>query len=445
MKVSAWLPPFLARRLAGRETLRRSIDNGSWLFADQLVRMAAGLLVGVWVARYLGPEQYGWLSYAVAVVGTVGALTSLGLNAVVVRELVKNPAATDTWMGVAFFLKALGAGIGFLLCVGVAWLQPMPGAPTRPLVIIVALGMLFQTLDVFDLLFQAKGESRISAYVRMAACVLASLLKVGLILADASLLLLAAAGVAEIALSAIGWWWAGAKGGATPGRFRFDAQCARTLLRESWPLALSGLAVYVQAYADQLVIGAMLGGGELGQYAAAMRLVSVFAFVPMVVQTVAAPEITRAKQDDERLYQRRLHSLYRLMSGLFLLIAVPLIVLGPWITELLYGASYGGAATLLPWLAWRLFFTNLGVARSVFITNEGLFHFALITAVAGAGVNIGLNLLLVPQWGARGAIAASLVSFAVTTFALEAFQPRARENLRLMARAVFLPWRPFAG
>lgn len=445
MKVSAWLPPFLARRLAGRDTLQRSIDNVSWLFADQLVRMAAGLLVGVWVARYLGPEQYGWLSYAVAVVGTVGALTSLGLNAVVVRELVRTPAATDTWLGVAFFLKSVGAGLGFLLCVGVAWLQPMPGAPTRPLVIIVALGMLFQTLDVFDLLFQAKSESRVSAYVRMAACVLASLLKAGLILAHASLLQLAAAGVAEIVLSAAGWLWAGGKSGRSPGRFRFDARCARTLLRESWPLALSGLAIYVQAYADQLVIGAMLGGGELGQYAAAMRLVSVFAFVPMVVQTVAAPELTRAKQDDERLYQRRLHGLYRLMFGLFLLTAVPLIVFGPWATRLLYGASYAGAAALLPWLALRLFFTNLGVARSVFITNEGLFRFALITAVAGAVVNIGLNLLLVPQWGARGAVISSLASFAVTTFALEIFQPAARANLRLMVRAVFLPWRSFAG
>ena len=445
MKVGAWLPPFLARRLAGRDTLQRSIDNASWLFVDQLVRMAAGLLVGVWVARYLGPEQYGWLSYATAVVGTVAAFTSLGLNAVVVRELVRAPGATAPWLGAAFFLKSLGAGIGFLACVAVAWLQPMPAAPTRPLVIIVGLGMLFQALDVFDLLFQARGESRVSAYVRIGACVLANLVKVALILGGATLPLMAAAGVLELALCAAGWWWAGGKTGWRPGQFQSDRAHVVALLRESWPLALSGLAIYTQAYADQLVIGTMLGGGELGQYAAAMRLVSVFAFVPMVVQTVAAPEITRAKQDDERLYQRRLHSLYRLMFGLFLLMAVPLVVLGPLATRLLFGASYAGAALLLPWLAFRLFFTNLGVARSVFITNEGLFRFSLVTAVIGAVINLALNVLLVPRWGARGAIAASFASFGVTIFALEIFQPQARANLRLMARAIFLPWRSFAG
>ena len=445
MKVSAWLPPFLVRRLVGRDTMQRSIDNVSWLFMDQLVRMAAGLLVGVWVARYLGPEQFGWLSYATAVVGTVGAFTSLGLNAVVVRELVRTPSATARWLGAAFFLKSLGAGIGFLVCVGVAWLQPMPTAPTRPLVMIVGLGMLFQALDVFDLLYQARGESRVSAYVRIAACVLANLVKVGFILGGASLPLMAAAGVLELALSAAGWLWAGGKSGWSIGRFESDRARVWTLLHESWPLALSGLAIYTQAYFDQLVIGAMLGGTELGQYAAALRLVSVFAFVPVVVQTVAAPEITRAKQDDERLYQRRLHGLYRLMFGLFLLTAVPLVILGPLATRLLFGSSYAGAALLLPWLAFRLFFTNLGVARSVFITNEGLFRFGLVTAVAGAGVNIGLNLLLVPRWGARGAILSSFASFGLTTFALEIFQPQARTNLRLMARAVLLPWRPFAG
>ncbi|HWA27696.1 MAG TPA: flippase [Lacunisphaera sp.] len=445
MKVSAWLPPWLSRQLEGRDTLRRSIDNVSWLFADQLIRMAAGLVVGVWMARYLGPEQYGWLSYATAVVATVGALASLGLNAVVVRELVREPAAADRWLGAAFFLKALGAGLGFLVCVGIAWLQPGAAAPMRPLLAIVALGLFFQALDVFDLLFQAKGAARVSAYVRIGACVLASIAKAGLILGGASVSLLAAAGVFELALAAAGWRWAAGRTGESPRRFRLDWACMRTLLREGWPLALSGLAIHTQAYADQLVIGALMGGSDLGQYAAAMRMVTAFAFVPMVVQTVAAPEITRAKQDDERLYRRRLHSFYRLMFGLFLLTAVPLGVFGPLATRVLFGAAYAGAAALLPWLAFRLFFANLGVARSVFITNEGLFRFGLVTALAGAVVNLGLNVLLVPRWGARGAIIASYVSFGLTTFALEVFQPQARANLRLMGQAIFLPWKPFAG
>jgi O-antigen/teichoic acid export membrane protein len=172
-----------------------------------------------------------------------------------------------------------------------------------------------------------------------------------------------------------------------------------------------------------------------------MRLIGVFAFVPMVVQTVAAPEITRAKHTDEDLYWRRLHGLYRLMAGLFLVVALPLMLLGPAVVRLLYGMAYAGAAALLPWLVLRLFLTNFGVARSIFITNESLFRFALFTALAGAAVNLGLNFVLIPRWGVLGAVAASLVSFAITTFVLEWLQPKARRNLRLMALAAVLPWR----
>jgi O-antigen/teichoic acid export membrane protein len=442
MKVSALLPSFLARRLAGRDTLRQSLDNASWLFLEQIVRMGLGLVVGVWLARYLGPEQYGWLSYAGAAVGVVTSLTSLGLNAVVVRELARDPAAASSWLGAAFFLKTLGAGAGFLICVGAAYLQPLPAAAVRPLIIIVALGMFFQTVDVIDLMFQAKGSARISGWVRLAACLLGNAVKVGLILAHASLPWLAAAGVLELAFSAAGWLWAAGRSGQRPGNLVLEWKRVGALLHESWPLALAGLAVYAQAYFDQLVIAQMLGGSELGQYAAAMRLVVAFSFIPTVVYTVASPEITRAKRDDEQLYHRRLFNLYRMMGALFLATAIPLMLAGTFLAEQLLGVAYAQAAALLPWLALRLFFTNFGVARSVFLTNEGLFRFGLLTAVAGAVVNVLLNLWLVPVYGARGAIASSMVSFAVTTFALEAFHPRARFNLRLMAAAVFLPWRP---
>jgi O-antigen/teichoic acid export membrane protein len=438
------LPNFLRKRLVGRDTLRRALDNSFWLLCDQLLRMIAGLVVGVWVARYLGPERYGWLSYSLAAVGLVSSFTSLGVNAVLIRELVRVPAEADAWMGTAFFIKSVSASVGFLACVALAWLQHLPADSVRPMILIIALGMFFQTLDVIDLLFQAKGESRVSAWVRMAACGLANLLKVALILWQAPVLAFAAAGVVELVLGAAGWWYAARKRGGQLANWRCERARAGALLRESWPLAVSGVAVYAQAYFDQLVIGAHLGGSELGQYAAAIRLVSVFAFVPTVVLTVAAPELTRAKRDDETLYQRRLHSLYRFMFVLFLATALPLVVLGPAAARLLYGVSYAGTAALLPWLAFRLFFTNLGVARGIFVTNEGLFRFALGTAVAGAVVNILLNLVLVQRWGARGAIVSSFASFGVTTFALEFFQPRARANLCLMARAVLLPWRGFS-
>jgi O-antigen/teichoic acid export membrane protein len=438
-----FIPEWLEARFSGRATVRRITGNAAWLSIDQALRMAVGLLVGVWIARYLGPEQYGWLSYALAVVAMVGSLASLGINAVVVRELVRAPGEVAEGMGTALFLRSVAAGVGYVVCLSVAALMPTPDVQVRWLIVVVGSGLLLQALDVVDLLFQSRGESRLSAWVRMCSCVLGAGLKVALILTHAPLIAFGVAGVVELAMTGAGWLWMARRKGMRSSDWRGERARAVALLRESWPIAISGLAISAQAYVDQIVIGAMLEAGELGQYAAAVRLVSVFAFIPTVVLTAAAPEITRAKGDD-LLYRKRLHGLYRLMFGLFLITALPLILVGPGLTTLLYGSAYAGAAALLPWLALRLFFTNLGVARSAFIVNEGLFRFALVTAIAGAIVNIALNLILVPRWGAMGAIVSSLASFGVTTFALEGFHLRARGNLRLMFRAVFLPWRPFS-
>lgn len=437
MRISAYLPA----ALAGRETIKRSVDNAFWLILEQVVRMGLSLVVGVWLARYLGPSQYGWLSFAIAVVGTVTALTSLGFNAVVVRELARDPVAGRAWLGAAFFLKSFGAALGFLICLAVAAMQN-GDAMLRPLIVILALGMLFQVFDLVDLVFQAEGMARISGWIRIGASLLANAAKVALLLAHAPITLLAATSVLELALCATGWLGAARRRGHHWSDLAWQRGNVTRLLAESWPLAISGLAIYAQAYSDQLIIGHMLGAAELGQYAAAMRLVVAFGFLPVVVQTVAAPEITRAKRDDATLYERRLFNLYRVMVGLFVATAVPLLLAGAFAARLLLGPAYVEAAALLPWLAFRLFFSNMGVARGVFLTNEGLFRFGLVTALAGAAVNVSLNLVWVHAYGVRGAIGSSLVSFAVTTFALEAFHPRARFNLRLMLRAVFLPWRP---
>jgi O-antigen/teichoic acid export membrane protein len=445
MAASDWLPNFLRTRLQGRGTVRRALDNSAWLFLDQMLRMAGGLIVGVWMARYLGPARFGLLSYAQAIVAVVGACASLGLNAVLVRDLVHAPESADDFLGTAFMIKGVAAAVGWLMCGGVAWLLSATDLQMHGLVLILALGLIFQIFDVLDVRFQARGEAYVGAWGRMAGFVLASAARIALILLRAPVWMFAAAGVGEILLYAAGWLLIGRRRGLRVKGWHFQGHYARVLLVQSWPLALSGLAIYVQAYIDQVMLGRLLGTTELGQYAAALRIVTAFAFLPMVLQTVAAPEIARAKRDDENLYRQRMYNIYRLMLAMFLAVVLPLVFFGHAFAAMLFGQAYLDAAGLLPWLAFRLFFTNFGVARSLFIVNEGLFRFSLLTSLVGVAMNIVLNLFFIPAWGARGAIAASLVSFAMTIFALDCLNSRMRINLRLMIRSVLLPWRRFAG
>ncbi len=85
------------------------------MFAEQILRMVAGVLVGIWVARYLGPEQFGVFSYVIAFASLFSSIAKLGLDGIVVRDLVKDPEQRNQYLGTAFWLKLLGALL--MLCV----------------------------------------------------------------------------------------------------------------------------------------------------------------------------------------------------------------------------------------------------------------------------------------------------------------------------------------
>ena len=79
--------------------LRRILGNMGWLMVDRMVRLGMGLFVTVWVARYLGPAQFGSLNFAFAFVSLFGTAATLGLDGIVVREVVHHAADTHEILG----------------------------------------------------------------------------------------------------------------------------------------------------------------------------------------------------------------------------------------------------------------------------------------------------------------------------------------------------------
>ena len=206
-------------------------------------------------------------------------------------------------------------------------------------------------------------------------------------------------------------------------------------------MVVASVAVQVQAQFDQILIGYLLPEEELGQYAAALRLVAALAFVPVVFHAASSPEVARAKVASELLYRVRLHRLYCGMVVVGAAGALFLALFPELLVRTLLGPQYGGASVLLPVMGLRLLFTGLGVARGLYIANEGLFRFAMLGAVGGAVLSMGLNVWWVPRWGLWGAVAASFASLTFTTFAVDAVVPAMRRNCGLMIRALVMPWR----
>ena len=182
------------------------------------------------------------------------------------------------------------------------------------------------------------------------------------------------------------------------------------VLGQSWPMLVYGVALYIQAKIDQVMIGDLLARtdgqeaayAEVGQYSVALKMIEALGFLPVIVQKSLAPAVTRARAEDPALYADRMLNLYRLMFLLFLITSVPLFFVAEPMIVWMYGEEFRPAGFLLSLFAIRLFFTNMGVAKASFITNESLFRYSLLTAIIGAGLNIAINYLLIPSMGSIG-------------------------------------------
>jgi O-antigen/teichoic acid export membrane protein len=422
------------------KSFKRYFANTSWLMGHRVFSMVVALVVGVYVARYLGPERFGLLSYAGSFVGLFTALATLGLNGIMVRELVKAPGRKDELLGTAFWLKAGGA---ILMWVGIAAAVPFTHNDTQTniLIVIIAFAVIFQAFNVIDLNYQAEVKSKYVVYAQLVSLVISSITKLVFVWIVAPLVWFAwvflldavvlAIGLTAIYLKTTGkvWYW------------KWRWQTAKGLLRDSWPLILSGGAIMIQARIDQVMLKEMIGSAEVGQYSVAMRMIEAFGFIPMVIYSSLAPSITNAKKISKTFYRQRLTQLYRLMFLLFLATAIPIYLTAKPVVIFLFGEAYAKAGWLLQLFAIRLFFTNLGVARSLFITNNNLFKYAFAASVIGAISNIIFNYLLIPVYSASGAIIATIISFTLTIFVLDAFYSKTKENFISMINGIWSFWR----
>jgi polysaccharide transporter, PST family len=197
---AAWtkfLPGFLRAKLDSRYMLQAILGNSCWLLADKVVRMGVGLVVGVWIARYLGPEHFGQLSYAIAFVSLFSAIATLGLDGIVVRELVCNSEQKDEILGCAFTLKLIGGGVAFLIVLVAIWLVRPVDTRIHWMVGIIAAGMIFQAFDTADLWFQAQVQSKLTVLAKNAAFLVLAAVKVWLILIQADVTAFAWAATVE--------------------------------------------------------------------------------------------------------------------------------------------------------------------------------------------------------------------------------------------------------
>ena len=394
-----------------------------------------GLFVGAWVARYLGPTSFGLWNYATAFTALFGTFATLGLDSIVVRELVKEPERQNQLLGSAFALKLLGGLLTLVLAVLSISFVRAGDTLSLQLVAISAAGFIFQSLNVIDFYNQSKIQSKYTVYAMNSAFILATLFKIGLMLTGASLLAFAWVGLAEIFLSSVFLLFAFYNNHQTIREWEFVPEIARKLLADSWPLILAGIAIMVYMRIDQIMIGHMLGDKEVGLFSGAVRISEVWYFIPLAISSSVFPAIVRMKRENEALYLQRMQSFLNLMVILGLSVALPLTFLSSWLIVLLFGKAFLFAGKVLAIHIWGGIFVFLGVASGQWYLAEGLQRLAFYRTALGAVFNIAINLVFIPRYGVVGAAVSTVLSQITVGYLFDLLNPKTRVMFRMKSRA----------
>jgi len=409
--------------------------NTSWLFGEKILRMIVGLFVGVWVARYLGPEQYGLLSYAGSFVGLFITISTLGLDGIVIRELVKDESKRDVLLGTAFRLKLLGA-FGVLLLLAVAVNFTSNDHYTNILIFIIASATIFQSLNVIDMYFQSKVRSKYVVYANIISLFISTMIKITLLLTEAPLIAFVCVALFDSIILAMGFIYFYLHNDLSLKAWKFQKSVAISLLKDSWPLILSGIVISIYMKIDQVMIKEMMSAEAVGQYAAAVRLSEAWYFIPIIIASSLFPAIINAKKQSEELYYARLQKLYDLMVWMAIAITIPMTFMSDWIVEILYGAQYSQAGSVLMIHIWAGVFVFLGVASGKWFVSENLQMLSFWRTFYGMLSNIILNIFLIPKYGIQGAAIATLISQIIAAYLFDLFNYKTRNMFFMKTKSL---------
>lgn len=426
------------KTLLFRTNIKKASQSALWLFLDKIFRYGISLFVGVWVARFLGPEQFGLFSYATAISGLFGILAQIGFRRIIVRELVKYPEKRDILLGSTFWMM-LFCGLAFWIIAAITayWINPKDWL-TFYMVAIISFGFLFQPLDVILYFFESKQELKNVIIAGNIAFVVSSLLKVILVTFKAELLFFAVVSMLDTFFTAMGLFIIYKQNGYVFRNWYFGKKIAFGILKESYPLVFAGLMITINAKIDQIMLRNMVGEAEVGFYAVALRLVEVWFFIPQLLKVAIFPNLLITHINNEQLFYKRLEMIGSFLILFSYLIIIVYVVFADFIIYLLYGQEFAVSAKALRLLPALIIFVSLNNIKNSYLIIKNLTPYKLIFSLSAAIINVIANLILIPKYGMMGACYASLLSFAVSSYFLSFFFPKLHDLHVILTRSLLL-------
>ena len=413
------------------------VKNISWLFFDKIFRMAYGIFISVLVARYLGPVAFGELNFSIAFVYVFLVISSLGMEQVLIRELTLTKEKRNQIISTSLIMRGVASSVVYLLVIAMVVCYN-PGVSTDLLVIIIGTQIILQITDVFFAVFMAEVNSKYVVLAKNIGFLLSGLVKLVLVFMKFSLVWFALATVVEfLVCSLLIIWFFKSKTDIRISLKYWDKQIGKQILNSSYPLIISSVFYVIYTKLDQVMLGYLTSSDEVGYYAVAAKLSEVWYFIPSAIVNSFYPELVKLKEQDSNSFKILTLRLMTVLSALAFCIALIFTFFSDIIIESLYGIEYITSGKVLTIHIWSCIIVFSAVVSGAWFVINRLEKYSFYRTGTGALVNVALNFILIPAYGALGAAAATLVAKLIASYLMNGMFAKTKPVFLLQTKAYF--------
>lgn len=417
----------------------KAIKNSFWIISEQIFQMIISLVVGVLSARYLGPSNYGTLNYTASFISFFTSVATLGLDGVVIMKIIAQPEKEGELLGTSIIFRIISAFLSSLLILFLIYIINGNNTILLVLAAVQSLQLIMMSFNIFDTYFQRHLKSKYVSIAKMVSCILVAAYRIYLLATKKSIIWFAFSNTFNYLIIAVilSISYKRDKGKKLTVNFKTGF----SVLSESYHFILSGLMVAIYGQMDKIMLGSMLSETTVGFYTAAATICTMWIFVPTAIINSFRPVIMELKtKGEEKEYLRRLQQLYSAIIWLCLFVSLVVFLLGNFIVKLLYGSDFIESANILKLLIWSETFSMIGTARGIWIISEKKNKYTKYYLAIGCVVNLILNFLLIPNYGAGGAAFATLITQITTSLIAPLFFKGTMVHTKIVLEAFICKW-----
>ena len=408
--------------------------NASWIIGCKIVQSFISLIIGLITARYLGPSNFGIISYVSSVVAFAVPIMQLGLNQILVREFIKNPKDEGKILGTSLTINIISSLFCMVGSIGFVILTNPGEKETIFVCALYSLTLLFQATEITQYWFQSKLLSRYPSIATLIAYAIVAVYKIYLLITEKSIIWFALSHVFDYLIVSVILLFIYRKIGNQ--KLFVNWNLAKELFSKSKYYIIPSLMVMVFHHTDRIMLNLMIDEKETGLYSAAITCIGMTAFVFSAVIESARPVILEAKEKDNAIYEKRIVQLYCIITYLSLAQSIGMTLFAKPIVFLLFGPEYAKTAEILSVAVWFITFSHYGSVRNIWILAEGKQKYLAKINIAGGIINVLLNLLAIPVMGAEGAALASVITQFFTNTIMNYIVKPIRYNNSLMLQGL---------